>query len=175
MLSADDCYTDLEMFRKSLEDARKCLESVDPEKAETSLLNALSLWREPHLACFPETIPIEPVRLQLAEEYHESVNLLTDAQLALGKHRQLIGPLLARTRQYPLDQHCWVQLITALYAVGRHYEAFAAYEQLRHHTTEASGTDPSLEAQRLYQRMLDADPALQQHAKVVMPAAGRLT
>jgi len=69
------------------------------------------------------------------------------------------------TRHYPLDQHCWVQLMAALYAVGRHYEAFTAYEELRRVTAEASGTDPSLEAQQLHQRMLDADPALEYRAR----------
>jgi DNA-binding SARP family transcriptional activator len=115
------------------------------------------------------------MRLQLMEEHHEAVCLLADAQLALGKHRQLIGPLLARTRNHPLDQHCWVQLITALYAVGRHYEAFEAYGKLCRYTTEASGTDPSLEAQLLYQRMLDADPVLQGYPQDVMPGEDRPT
>jgi DNA-binding SARP family transcriptional activator len=160
MLAAD-CNTDLEVFRKAMDDARKFFGEGDSESAECSLFYALSLWREPHLASLPETLPIEPMRLQLTEEHYEAVSLLTDAQLALGKHRQLIGPLLARTKHHPLDQHCWVQLITALYAVGRHYEAFARYEDLRRHTSEASGTDPSLEAQQLYKRMLDADPTLQ--------------
>ncbi len=164
MLSAE-CRTDLEMFRKSLADARKFLDEGVPQRTEFSLIYALSLWREPHLACLPETTPIEPIRLQLTEEHHEAVCLLTDAQLELGKHRQLIGPLLARIRRHPLDQHCWVQLITALYGVGRHYEAFEAYEDLRRHTAEASGTDPSLEAQTLYQRMLVADPMLQGRAQ----------
>ncbi len=60
------CVTDLDSFRNSLNDGRKYLDGDDLERAESCLLHALSLWREPHLACLPRTPPTEPMLLQLA-------------------------------------------------------------------------------------------------------------
>ena len=66
------------------------------------------------------------------------VEALMEAELALGRHDDLIGELELLVAAHPLRERLWGQLMLALYRSGRQADALAAYQRaqgrpIRHH------------------------------------------
>ena len=101
-----------------------------------------------------------------------------DADLALGRHADLIGELESLVADYPLREHAWGQLMLAEYRSGRQGEALATFDHARHKLADELGIDPGQSLQQLHQQILRQDPALQlpptaDEAKQVAPASRR--
>ena len=84
---------------------------------------ALALWRGPPLSDFAsepfaqgEIARLEELRLAALEERIE-------ADLALGRHAELVPELEALVREHPLRERLRAQLMLALYRSGRQAEA----------------------------------------------------
>lgn len=151
---------DVERFHHLAKSGRRALDEGSYQIATDLLSQALAIWREPPLADLPigtETIQHAD---RLLDERRIVSELLTEARLALGQHRDLLTELWARVKTEPLQEHSWSQLMIALYRSGRRAEAFDAYVQLRTVLSNEYGIDPSKKLQLLYQQILDEDPAL---------------
>lgn len=136
----------------------------DPARSASILRDALGLWRgrpfgrladQPELA--PEVGRLEDLQLRALEAR-------IDADLALGRHADLVAELREHTRQSPLRERFWGQLIVALYHSGRQGEALLAYRSASEILAEDLGIDPSPELQDLHRRILQQDPSLERGA-----------
>src|SRR4029077_4979625 len=106
----------------------------------------------------------ETVRL---DEFHEYiVEERVEAELACGRHNQLIGELQAMGRAYPLRERAWGQRMVALYRSGRQADALRVYQDLRRLLADEVGLEPSPDLARLESAVLRHDPELD----VVRPA-----
>src|SRR3712207_8769567 len=68
-----------------------------------------------------------------------AVEARIDADLACGRHAELVGELEELCRAHPLRERLWAQRMLALYRCGRQADALAAGQQLRRseeHTSE---------------------------------------
>jgi YVTN family beta-propeller protein len=83
-----------------------------------------------------------------------------EAELALGRHEQLVPELQALVTEYPLRERLREQLMLALYRSARQVEALAVYRQGRVLLREELGVDPSPRLQELERAVLRQDPAL---------------
>ena len=83
-----------------------------------------------------------------------------EADLRLGRHRELVAELERLVRDQPLRERLWAQLMLALYRSGRQADALLAYQRARSILVEELGIDPSPELQRLHQAILVQDLAL---------------
>src|SRR5262249_41649240 len=54
-----------------------------------------------------------------------------EAELMLGRHRELTGELEALVQEHPLRERLWGQVILALYRSGRQGDALGAYRRAR--------------------------------------------
>jgi DNA-binding SARP family transcriptional activator len=170
LLKVDLEQLDLHRFQRLDRAGREALAAGDPAAAADLLRQALALWRGPVLAdvaastgiAWPELIGIE--ELQLA-----AVEARIEADLALGRHRELIAELEALVRLHPLREHLHGQLMLALYRSGRQADALAAYRAARRTLVNELGIEPSVGLQRLEQAILAQDPALE----LLAPAATR--
>jgi DNA-binding SARP family transcriptional activator/DNA-binding CsgD family transcriptional regulator len=128
--------------------------------AARRLREALALWRGPALA----DVRLEGVAVSEAERLNELrlTALLDriDADLALGRHEELVGELEALIAEHPLRERLRGQLMLALYRAGRQAEALHAYRRTRTVLTEELGIDPSVELQSLERAILNQDPKL---------------
>jgi DNA-binding SARP family transcriptional activator len=77
-----------------------------------------------------------------------------EAELACGRHRQILGELDGLVTAHPLRERLWAQRMTALYRSGRQAEALAAYQSLRHKLADELGLDPSPQLAELHDRIL---------------------
>ena len=124
------------------------------------LREALSLWRGRPLADLEhEPFAQEPIR-ELDELWLEAVELRIDADLATGRHADLVRELSALARRHPLREHIRRQLMLALYRSGRQAEALEAYADLRRTLVDERGLEPSRESRALQEAMLRQDPEL---------------
>jgi DNA-binding SARP family transcriptional activator len=161
LLRVDPERLDLHRFQRLDREGRQALAGGDPARAADLLRQALALWRGPALAdvaastdlAWPELVGVE--ELQVA-----STEARIEAELALGRHHELVAELEGLVRVYPLREHLHGQLMLALYRSGRQADALAAYRAARKVLVDELGIEPSVGLQRLEQAILAQDPAL---------------
>jgi DNA-binding SARP family transcriptional activator len=139
---------------------REALARGEHAKASESLREALALWRGPALMevadqpfAQTEVARLESLRLQASEDRME-------ADLGLGRHRELVVELETMVVEHPLRERFWAQLMLAQYRAGRQAEALRTYQAARELLVERFGIDPGAELQRLHGAVLRHDPAL---------------
>jgi DNA-binding SARP family transcriptional activator len=157
VLRIEPSELDLARFERLAGEARRAA----PETAARKLREALALWRGPALAdlAYESFAQVEIGRL---EEMRLAVlERRIDADLALGRHAELVGELEALVSRYPLRERLRCQLMLALYRSARQAEALDAYRAARRELSEELGLEPSEELKRLEQAILRQDPALE--------------
>lgn len=168
---------DLAEFEKAAELGRNALGRKRHEEASACLREALSLWRGPALANVTEFLAdaegprLAETRLAVLEDWVE-------AELALGRHRDLIGELTSLVAEHPLRERLRAQLMTALYRCDRQADALTVYQAGRRVLTEELGVDPGALLNQVHQAVLNGDlePALPFPAEAVdlaVPAGHR--
>ncbi len=83
-----------------------------------------------------------------------------DADLALGRHGEVVAELRQLVAAHPLWEHFHAQLMLGLYRSGRQGDALAAYQDARRVLAGELGVDPGPELRLLRRQILAADPAL---------------
>jgi WD40 repeat protein/DNA-binding SARP family transcriptional activator len=122
--------------------------------------DALSLWRGAPLAdVADEPFAVAEIR-RLDELRLAASELAIDADLAAGRHREVVGELDALVAEEPLRERLHAQRMLALYRCGRQAEALDAYRQARSMLVEEIGVEPGPELRRLHEAILRQDPEL---------------
>jgi tetratricopeptide (TPR) repeat protein len=169
LLRVEPGQLDLHRFQVATEGARRAMAAGDAARAAEQLREALALWRGPALTDVASgslrltaAPPLEEARLIALEER-------LDADLALGRHAELVGEVEALVAAHPDRERPRRQLMLALYRSGRLAEALGVYRSTRRLLVEELGVEPSPALQQLERAMLVADPALE---VPTAPAAG---
>ena len=132
----------------------------DPAAAARRLRQALDLWRGSALQEFADR-PFAQAEASRLEELREAaLEDLFDAELALGRHHEVVAELEGLVTRGPLRERRWSQLMVALYRDGRQAEALAAYRRLRRVLDQDLGMVPGAELSRLHQAILRHSPEL---------------
>ncbi len=160
LLRVEEGQLDLDRFESLVAAAAVARAGGDHESAAQLLRSALSLWHGEALANVPskqlqcsEALRLEECRLAVVEAR-------IDADLCLGRHRDLIGELTTLVADHPLRERLHAQLMVALYRSGRPADALASYRRLRQMLIDELGLEPGSALQRLQQAILLADPSL---------------
>jgi DNA-binding SARP family transcriptional activator len=126
----------------------------DPARAARLLKRALGLWRGPALQEFADR-PFAAAEAWRLEELREAaLEDLFDAELALGRHHEVVAGLEGLVARGPLRERRWGQLMVALYRDGRQAEALDAFHRLRRVLDEDLGVVPGAELRALHQAIL---------------------
>ncbi|MGH8907100.1 MAG: AfsR/SARP family transcriptional regulator [Egibacteraceae bacterium] len=151
---------DLYRFEVLFGQGQEALRGGDTELASSVLRQALGLWRGPLLADIVAG-PILHSRIAALEERRlDALEQRIEADLQLGRHRQLIGELKALAAVHPLHEWFHAQLMVALYRSGRRAEALEVYQRVRHLLGDELGLEPSGELRRLQRDVLLGDHSL---------------
>ena len=153
-------HVDVHRFTRLAQEGRAALVGGDPVTAEGAMREALGLWRGPALADFlyepfaqNEIARLEELRTVVLEER-------IDADLALGRHAELVSELEALVQAQPLRERPRAQLMLALYRSGRQADALAAYRAAREILVDELGIDPGHELRELEAAILRQDDSL---------------
>lgn len=115
---------------------------------------ALSLWRGPVLTdVASDSLHHEEISL-LPEERLAALELRIDDDLDHGRYLDVIPELRTLTREHPLREKFWAQLVRALYHSDQQADALAAYRSITGLLAEELGSTPSQELRDLHQRIL---------------------
>jgi predicted ATPase/DNA-binding SARP family transcriptional activator len=159
LLDVDPEELDARRFGRLVEEARRAA-PADHSRRSALLGEALGLWRGPALAEFAlEDFAREEVA-RLEEARLRAVEMKTDADLALGRHAELVGELKALVAGNRLRERLRGQLMLALYRSGRQGEALRVFQEGRKALVDELGVDPGPELKELHQQILLQAPAL---------------
>jgi DNA-binding SARP family transcriptional activator len=160
VLDVDPDRVDAHRFSLLAQEGRTALEADDAVAAEAVLRESLALWRGPALADFlyepfaqTEIARLEELRTTTLEERIE-------ADLALGRHAELVSELEALVQAQPLRERPRAQLMLALYRSGRQADALAAYRDARDTLVDELGIEPGPELKELEAAILRQDNSL---------------
>jgi WD40 repeat protein/DNA-binding SARP family transcriptional activator len=151
---------DAHRFEDLVEDGRRMLADGQPVEAATILREALTLWRGPALA----EVAVEPFAgieiARLEEQRLAALELRVQADLAAGRHREVIAELQRLVVDHPTREQLAGQLMLALYRSDRQTEALAIYATARRILVEQVGVEPGPMLRDLHRAILEHDVAL---------------
>jgi DNA-binding SARP family transcriptional activator/pimeloyl-ACP methyl ester carboxylesterase len=146
---------DVHRFRSLIRAGDEALRAGDPSAARLRLGEALDLWRdEPFTGVAQHTgLAAEAVRLQ--QERLSALEARLAADLAAGRHAEVVGELELLVAQHPFRERLWAHLMVALYRCGRQADALDAYQRVRRLLVDELGLEPGGELRRLEAAVLE--------------------
>jgi DNA-binding SARP family transcriptional activator/WD40 repeat protein len=151
---------DATRFERLLEEGRRALAAGDPGAGSVRLRESLALWRGPALAELAAMDFIAPEARRLDELRLLALMERIDADLALGRHAELIPELEALVAGEPLRERLRQQQMLALYRADRRAEALEVYRETSALLREELGLEPMRALQDLERRVLRQDESL---------------
>jgi DNA-binding SARP family transcriptional activator/Tfp pilus assembly protein PilF len=124
------------------------------------LSEALGLWRGRPLADVPSGVLVAGAVPRLTEMRLEALEARVEADLHLGRHREVVAEVRGLAAAEPLRERLAELLMLALYRSGQQASALEAYRQVRRHLVEQIGIEPGPGLRELNQRILRSDRAL---------------
>ncbi|TVR34751.1 MAG: hypothetical protein EA388_08345 [Nitriliruptor sp.] len=147
-------------FERLAVQGRAALDRADAPAAVHQLREALALWRGPVLEDLDAPRFAEAEAARLDELRLTALEARIDADLALGRHRELIAELEPLVDTHPFREHLWSRLMLALYRSGRQADALEALRTYRAHLDEELGLAPGQGLRDLETAILRHDPDL---------------
>jgi DNA-binding SARP family transcriptional activator/DNA-binding beta-propeller fold protein YncE len=156
VLAVPSGQLDADRFEELVERARR----EEPRQAAETLRKALGIWRGPPFAdmAYESFAQTEIARLQ--ELRLAALEDRIDADLTLGRARELIPELEVVVHEEPLRERPRAQLMLALYRAGRQSEALDLYADSYRRFVHELGIEPGPELRELQRQILAQDPSL---------------
>jgi DNA-binding SARP family transcriptional activator len=162
---------DLYSFERLAGEGSQALARGEAQLAADLLRQALALWRGAPLGDLGYESFAQAAIERLEEIRLAALEQRIEADLACGRHSQLVGELEELVSEHPLHESFCGQLMVALYRSGRQAEALAAYRRTRDVLVEALGIEPVPALHKLERLILTQDQSLELHRS----ATARLT
>jgi DNA-binding SARP family transcriptional activator len=151
---------DLQRFESLARRGKESLRDGRPGEAALLLGDALALWRGPPLIELECDASVDAARRRLEQERLDAAIDRNEAELALGRHEQLVPELTQLVSENPYAERLRAQLMLALYRSRRQADALDAYRDARSTLRDDLGLEPSPELRVLEQAILRQDEAL---------------
>ena len=140
---------DARRFERLSGEGSAALAAGQADAAAERLRQALALWRGPALADLRSERFAFTVAGRLDEQRVSVLEQRLEADLALGRHRQLTGELEMLVAEHPYRERLRAQLMLALYRCGRQAEALRVYQEARRTLADELGLEPGHELKQL--------------------------
>jgi pimeloyl-ACP methyl ester carboxylesterase/tetratricopeptide (TPR) repeat protein len=154
-VSADE--VDVACFESLAAQAR---EQDDPTARSACLRDALALWRGEPLVDLQYRAFARREVARLKELHLAAIEDRVDADLALGRHHELVPELEPLVAEHSFRERLRGQLMIALYRCDRQADALNVFQSGRRALVEELGIDPVHTLQQLELRILRQDPSL---------------
>ena len=160
VLELEPGQLDVERFERLRTEGGRALEDGELEVAAAKLRDALSLWRGPALADFSYELFAQDEIARLDDLRLVTLEQRIEADLALGRHADIVPELETLVAEHPLRERLRAQLMLALYRVGRQAEALAVYRETRRVLRDDLGLEPAPFLRELEAAILRQDTGL---------------
>jgi len=171
VLSVGPGQLDLDRFEQLASEGRNALLGGDPGIAAERLHEAMSIWRGPALAEFTLEEFAQAAIARLEEARLATREDRIDADLALGRHGQLVAELEGLVSEHPLRERLRGQLMLSLYRTGRQADALECYRQGRRALVDELGIEPGRALQELESAILRQEESLEPSPVGQLPSA----
>ena len=142
----------------AFEDAYRAAAGLrDADDVASMLRDALAMWRGHPYANVEAHGFLDGEVTRLTELRLAALEARLDADMKVGRHREVIAELDALIVEHPYREHLRALHMVALYRSGRQAEALRAFRRTREALVEGLGIDPSPELQELERRILVQD------------------
>jgi DNA-binding SARP family transcriptional activator len=161
LLEEGACRTDVEEFARLARAGRAAAERGDQRAAAEQYACALRLWRGPALVDVRMGRVLELEVASLEETRLGALERRIEADLALGRHADMLGELTLTAARNAMNENLCAFLMIALYRSGHVGRSLEAFHRLRSVLTDELGIEPCPRLQRLQSAILAGDPALE--------------
>jgi basic membrane lipoprotein Med (substrate-binding protein (PBP1-ABC) superfamily)/DNA-binding SARP family transcriptional activator len=158
---------DSQVFAALVEDAAQASAAGDDTRAAALADEALGLWHGRVLSGISLQMDGRAEADRLDELRSRALEIRVDADLALGRHAEVVGELRLLVEESPYRERHVAQLMLALYRSGRQAEALDVYERTRRALDDDLGLQPSEELQRLAGQIVRQEPQLRAPPRAV--------
>ncbi|GHE14106.1 AfsR/SARP family transcriptional regulator [Streptomyces alanosinicus] len=158
LLSSGGGTSDVREFERLAGQGYRAMDAGDFAGASRTLATALELWSGSAFADVRTGVQLAMEAKRLDESRLCALDQRIDADLRLGRHREVLAELTVLTSRYRTHENLHAQFMIALHRSGRRGEALDAYQQLRTTLGRDLGLEPSPRLRRLQHSILTAAP-----------------
>ncbi|MFE1288223.1 BTAD domain-containing putative transcriptional regulator [Streptomyces sp. NPDC058751] len=158
VLSSGGGPSDLRDFERLAGTGYRAMDAGDFAAASRTLGTALDLWSGPAFADVQCGTRLATEARRLEESRLCALHQRIEADLRLGRHREVLAELTVLTSHYRTHENLHAQFMIALHRSGRRGEALNAYTHLRTTLGRDLGLEPSAQLRRLQHLILTAEP-----------------
>ncbi|MFJ8010323.1 AfsR/SARP family transcriptional regulator [Streptomyces fagopyri] len=158
LLKSGEGSSDVREFERLAGLGYRAMDGADFPEAARHLRAALALWSGPPLADVQAGPHLATQVKRLEESRLCALDQRIEADLRLGRHRELLAELTVLVSRYPTHESLCGQYMLALYRSGRRGEALDAYQRLRATLVRGLGLEPSAALGKLQRSILMARP-----------------
>ena len=158
LLKDGDGTSDVREFERLAGCGYRAMDAEDYPQAAGLLRRALGLWTGPALADVQTGPQLRTEVKRLEETRLCALDQRVEADLRLGRHRELLAELTVLVNRYPTHESLCGQYMLALYRSGRRGEALDAYQRLRATLIRTIGLEPSPALAKLQRSILVSSP-----------------
>ncbi|MBQ1094424.1 AfsR/SARP family transcriptional regulator, partial [Streptomyces sp. B93] len=158
VLVSGEGTSDVREFERLAGQGYRAMDAGDFPGAAGLLRRALDLWSGPAFADVQTGARLEMEAKRLEESRLCALDQRIEADLRLGRHRELLAELTVLTSRYRAHENLHAQFMLALHRSGRRGEALDVYHKLRSTLVRDLGLEPSARLRRLQQSILVAAP-----------------
>lgn len=164
ILRVDPGQLDITEFEQLVTAGTTAMHAGDYDRAAENLRRSLALWRGNvvHPGQWGTQLRAQVARLEERRFYAHTTRI--DADLCLGRHREMISELASLVVEHPLHESAHAMLMVALYRAGRTSAALEVYMRFRHRMLHELGIEPSERIQALHMALLSTAPILANRA-----------
>lgn len=149
---------DFREFERQAGAGYRAVAADDFSGAARRLREALSLWTGPVLADVNAGCRISLEVARLEEARLCALDQRIEADLRLGRHRELLSELTVLVNRHRMHESLHGQFMVALHRSGRRGEALNVYQRLRSTLVRELGLEPSAMLSRLQSSILMSNP-----------------
>ncbi|QYX83582.1 AfsR/SARP family transcriptional regulator [Streptomyces akebiae] len=166
LLNTSGGASDVREFERLAGLGYRAMDAGDFPGAARQLGEALSLWTGAALADIQTGAQLSMETRRLEETRLCALDQRIEADLRLGRHRELLGELSVLVSRYHTHETLHGQFMLALHRSGRRTEALEAYQRLRRALVRELGLEPSVRLRRLQRSILMVGPEPAQDASL---------
>ncbi|THA30341.1 hypothetical protein E6R18_20420 [Streptomyces sp. A1277] len=154
MLVSGDGVSDVREFDRLAGIGYRAMDAGDYPRAAETLRQALDLWTGAPFSGVQTGGQLGMEVKRLEESRLCALDQRIDADLRLGRHRELLAELTVLVSRYRTHENLHAQFMIALHRSGRRGEALGLYRRLRNTLVHELGIEPSARLARLQKSLL---------------------
>jgi DNA-binding SARP family transcriptional activator len=156
LLSSDGGFSDVREFERLAGLGYRAMDGGDFAGAARTLASALDLWSGTAFADVQAGVQLGMEVRRLEESRLCALDQRIEADLRLGRHREVLAELTVLTSRYRTHENLHAQFMIALHRSGRRGEALNVFLQLRATLGRELGLEPSPRLRGLQHTILTA-------------------